>query len=286
VVERVNSFVSSPLLEAVELALGFSDPAGNLRLAVERVNIEVQQGDFVCLVGPSGCGKTSVLRALGGFLPAVKGGVLYRKKEVHAPRREIVMIFQEHNLYPWLTVEGNIGFGPRRQGVADAERTKRVDELLAVVGLEDARRQYPHQLSGGMRQRVAIARALATQPDALLLDEPFTALDVILRRRMQSFLRALWQRTRTTMVMVTHDIEEAILVGQRILVMGGHPSTIVESIDTSDEALKDRFGKPFLALQARLENLIAGEEVTAIGEAADPLVVEIPAGNSLARNPT
>ena len=197
-----------------------------------------------------------------------------------------MIIFQEHNLYPWLTVEGNIGFGPRRQGVPEAERTKRVDELLAVVGLEDARRQYPHQLSGGMRQRVAIARALATQPDALLLDEPFTALDVILRRRMQSFLRALWQRTRTTMVMVTHDIEEAILVGQRILVMGGHPSTIVESIDTSDEALKDRFGKPFLALQARLENLIAGEDVTAIGEAAELLVVDIPTGDSLVRNPT
>ncbi len=253
----------APLLEAVDLAIAYTGARGEVRTAFRGVHLTVHRGDFLCLLGPSGCGKTSLLKAFGGFLPASRGAVLYQGQPVARPRREIVMIFQEHNLYPWLSVEDNVAFGPRRQGVGRDEVKRRVDELLEIVGLAPARRLYPHQLSGGMRQRVAIARALATQPDALLLDEPFTALDAPLRRKLQGFLRDLWSRTHTAMLMVTHDIEEAILVGRRIVLMGGRPAGVVETIDTSDELLKNRFAPPFLELEARLEASMAGDEADA-----------------------
>jgi len=255
------STMESPLLQATDLTVAYDDAPG-APAAIEGIDLKITAGDSVCIIGPSGCGKTTLLKAFGGFLPVARGGVLYRGRELLQPSRDLVMIFQEHNLYPWLTVEGNIGFGPRRLGIRKAERQRRVDELLRIVGLESARRRYPHQLSGGMRQRVAIARALATQPAALLLDEPFTALDVTLRRRMQLFLRDLWSRTRTTMLMVTHDIEEAILVGQRVVRMGGVPGApagIVETIDTSSPALKDRFSDEFRRLQAQLEKQMERE---------------------------
>jgi len=214
----------------------------------------------VCLLGPSGCGKTTLLKAFGGFLKPTSGAVTYKGTSFVRPRPEVVMIFQEHNLYPWLSVEGNIGFGPRRQGVPRAEVRTRVDELLEIFGLARARRMYPHQLSGGMRQRALLARVWVTEPDALLLDEPFTALDVALRRKLQTFLRETWSRTQTTMLMVTHDIEEAILVSRRIVVMGGSPSGIVEIVETSDPALRDRFSPAFSALEARLEGIMGGTD--------------------------
>jgi ABC-type nitrate/sulfonate/bicarbonate transport system ATPase subunit len=248
----------APLLEATDLTVAYDQRAG-AAAAIAGINLRVAAGDSLCIIGPSGCGKTTLLKAFGGFLPAARGGVLFRGRELRQPSRDLVMIFQEHNLYPWLTVEGNIAFGPRRLGVARDERQRRVDELLRIVGLEAARRRYPHELSGGMRQRVAIARALATQPAALLLDEPFTALDVTLRRRMQQFLRDLWLRTGTTMLMVTHDIEEAILVGQRVVRMGGPPAGVVETIDSSSPALKDRFSDAFRRLQAQLEKQMESE---------------------------
>jgi ABC-type nitrate/sulfonate/bicarbonate transport system ATPase subunit len=262
------------LLEATDLTVAYGEDAG-APAAIAGINLQIAAGDSLCIIGPSGCGKTTLLKAFGGFLPAVRGGVLYRGRELRQPSRDLVMIFQEHNLYPWLTVEGNIGFGPRRLGVPRAERRRRVDDLLGIVGLESARRRYPHQLSGGMRQRVAIARALATQPAALLLDEPFTALDITLRRRMQQFLRDLWLRTRTTMLMVTHDIEEAILVGQRVVRMGGAPAGIVETIDTSSPALKDRFSDDFRRLQGQLERQMESEtasDLVSAGPTPAPLV--------------
>jgi ABC-type nitrate/sulfonate/bicarbonate transport system ATPase subunit len=266
--------IETALLEATDLSVAYGDAAG-APAAIAGINLEIAAGDSLCIIGPSGCGKTTLLKAFGGFLPAVRGGVLYRGRELRQPSRDLVMIFQEHNLYPWLTVEGNIGFGPRRLGIPRAERRRRVDDLLGIVGLESARRRYPHQLSGGMRQRVAIARALATQPAALLLDEPFTALDITLRRRMQQFLRDLWVRTKTTMLMVTHDIEEAILVGQRVVRMGGAPAGIVETIDTSSPALKDRFSDEFRRLQGQLERQMESEtasDIVAAGPTPAPLV--------------
>lgn len=170
------------------------------------------------------------------------------------------MIFQENNLYPWLTVEKNIAFGPRMRGMPADRIRALTQELLATVGLLEARHRFPHELSGGMRQRVAIARALAANSRVLLLDEPFSALDVSLRRRMQSFLRSVWRSSSATLVMVTHSIEEAILVGERVLVLGANQEGVLEDIDVRSPALKDRYHPEFLRLQQRLEQRL-GDEV-------------------------
>jgi NitT/TauT family transport system ATP-binding protein len=153
-------------------------------------------------------------------------------------------------------VEKNVSFGPRMAGKPRAQIKDQIDNLLKTVGLSEARHRYPHQLSGGMRQRTAIARALATEPQALLLDEPFSSLDVVLRRRMQAFIRDIWESNRATMIMVTHSIEEALLCGQRVIVLGGRPSGIVEDVDVSAPELKDRYSKAFADVQRRLETFI------------------------------
>ncbi len=245
-----------PLLETTRLSLGYVDRLGQTSITLRNLDLRIGAGEFVCLLGPSGCGKTTLLKALGGFLPPVDGAVLYQGRELPAPTPEIVMIFQENNLYPWLTVEKNIAFGPRMRGMPANRVRALTQELLATVGLLEARHQYPHELSGGMRQRVAIARAMAANSRVLLLDEPFSALDVSLRRRMQAFLRSVWRSSAATLVMVTHSIEEAILVGERVLVLGANQSGLIEDIDVRAAALKDRYAPEFLQLQRRLEQLI------------------------------
>ena len=245
-----------PLLETTRLSLGYVDRLGQPNITLRNLDLRISAGEFVCLLGPSGCGKTTLLKALGGFLPPVDGAVLYQGRELPAPTPEIVMIFQENNLYPWLTVEKNIAFGPRMRGMPANRVRALTQELLATVGLLEARHQYPHELSGGMRQRVAIARAMAANSRVLLLDEPFSALDVSLRRRMQAFLRSVWRSSAATLVMVTHSIEEAILVGERVLVLGANQSGLIEDIDVRAPALKDRYAPEFLQLQRRLEQLI------------------------------
>jgi ABC-type nitrate/sulfonate/bicarbonate transport system ATPase subunit len=167
-----------------------------------------------------------------------------------------VMIFQDNNLCPWLTVRQNVAFGLRYKTGDRAQKRKCLDDMIRSVGLADAASRYPHQLSGGMRQRAAIARALVIAPQVLLLDEPFSALDVTLRRRMQALLRQIWSTTSTTMVMVTHNIEEAIVVGHRVVVLGGQPASILLDVRASGEGYRDRYSTAFLDLQRRIEGLI------------------------------
>jgi ABC-type nitrate/sulfonate/bicarbonate transport system ATPase subunit len=257
---------AAPVLQASRATLGYRSAAGDAHLSLRGLDLSIPAGQFLCLLGPSGCGKTTLLKALGGFLAPLEGAVLYRDRELAAPTPDIVMIFQENNLYPWLTVEKNVAFGPRMRGVPAAEIRDLTDRLLETVGLREARGRYPHQLSGGMRQRVSIARALAANSRVLLLDEPFSALDVSLRRRMQVFLREVWQSTGTTIVMVTHGVEEAILVGQRVLVLGANGAGILDDIDCSAPELKDRYSPRFLELQRRLEGMLGDEDDR--GEAA------------------
>jgi ABC-type nitrate/sulfonate/bicarbonate transport system ATPase subunit len=224
---------------------------------IENLDLTLHAGEITCLLGKSGCGKTTLLKALGGFVAAAStGGVIFEGRYLSAPSPKIVMIFQENNLYPWLSVRGNVAFGLKFQRPAVANPMALVDAMLAAVGLTDAARQYPHQLSGGMRQRTAIARALISEPEVLLLDEPFSALDIGLRRRMQAQLRTLWETTGKTMVMVTHSIEEAILVGHRVIVIGNRPAQVLADVDTSAAQMKDRYSPAFLDLQRRLEAYI------------------------------
>jgi len=220
-------------------------------------SLAIRQGEITCLLGPSGCGKTTLLKALGGFvLGRDTGGVLFESRYLNGPTPEVVMIFQENNLFPWLTVKGNVAFGLKFKQGAKTQHAEAVDAMLRTVGLAEAAGRYPHQLSGGMRQRTAIARALVSDPHVLLLDEPFSALDVSLRRRMQTLMLDLWEKTGKTMVMVTHNIEEAVQVGHRVLVLGDRPARVLIDADTRSDVYKNRYSPEFLALQQRIEAVI------------------------------
>ncbi|CAB3807349.1 ABC transporter ATP-binding protein [Paraburkholderia fynbosensis] len=224
---------------------------------IKDLSLDLRAGEVTCVLGKSGCGKTTLLKALGGFVQAEpSGGVLFRGHYLRGPTPEIVMIFQENNLFPWLTVSQNIGFALKFRPPPGAGKKAAIRQMLDTVGLADAAHAYPHQLSGGMRQRAAIARALITEPQVLLLDEPFSALDVGLRRRMHVLMHDLWQRTGKTMVMVTHNIEEAILVGHRVIVLGARPARVLFDADTRAPDMRDRYAPAFLDLQKQLESYI------------------------------
>jgi NitT/TauT family transport system ATP-binding protein len=200
-------------------------------LAIDHVNLEVGDQEFVCLVGSSGCGKSTLLNIIAGLDMPTSGTVEIDHEPVIGPGPDRGMVFQTYSLYPWRTVAENIAFGLECLHLRKAERRARVQELLGIVGLAKFADHTPDQLSGGMRQRVAIARALAPEPDVLLLDEPFGALDAQTRRAMQDFLLTVWKRTQSTVVFVTHDIPEAIYLGSRVVVLASRPGRVIADID-------------------------------------------------------
>jgi NitT/TauT family transport system ATP-binding protein len=198
--------------------------------AVERINTSIQPGQFVCLLGPSGCGKSTLLGAVAGHIPLAAGSLGLDGEAITGPHPDRGLVFQHHTLFPWKKVVDNVAFGLKMQGVSPAERRDRARELLALVGLSGFENKYPIQLSGGMQQRVEIARVLINQPRVLLMDEPFGALDAQTRWNMQQLLLEVWRRVQTTVLFVTHDIDEAILLGDRILVMSHRPGRIREDL--------------------------------------------------------
>ncbi|MBX3352269.1 MAG: ABC transporter ATP-binding protein [Phycisphaeraceae bacterium] len=195
---------------------------------LERVSLTVEHGEFVVIVGPSGCGKSTLLNIIGGFLQPSRGSAIVEGEPVAGPDPRRIFVFQENGVFPWLTVEQNIGFGLGEK--PPAERDEIVRHYTDMVGLTGFERSYPRELSGGMRQRVEIARALAADPDIIYMDEPFGALDFITRLKMRSDLVSIWQRERKTILFVTHDIEEAVQLADRVLVMSRRPATIREEI--------------------------------------------------------
>ncbi|MFE9928428.1 ABC transporter ATP-binding protein [Streptomyces sp. NPDC005533] len=194
---------------------------------LERTDLEFPAGSFTALLGPSGCGKSTVLGAVAGFVPPATGAVTAGARPVRGPGPDRGVVFQHYALYPWRAARGNVEFALKRLGLPRAERRRRALEALAEVGLAGGTDKYPAQLSGGMQQRVALARALAAEPEVLLMDEPFGALDALTRTRMQSLLRELWQRRGTTVLFVTHDIDEALALAQRVVVLGGSPGRVL-----------------------------------------------------------
>ncbi|MGH9021910.1 MAG: ABC transporter ATP-binding protein [Acidimicrobiia bacterium] len=200
-------------------------------VGVGPIDLHVDAGELVCIVGTSGCGKSTLLNIAGGLDSATTGEITVEGEPVIGPGPDRGMVFQGYSLYPWKTVAANVGFGLECQGLGRAKRQERVRELLAIMDLAGFANRLPKELSGGMRQRVAIARALAPEPDILLLDEPFGALDAQTRLAMQEFLLLVWRRTGATILMVTHDVEEALFLAQRIYVMHGRPGQIVEVVD-------------------------------------------------------
>ncbi|HEY8547236.1 MAG TPA: ABC transporter ATP-binding protein [Acidimicrobiales bacterium] len=199
-------------------------------VALEDVDLHVDAGELVSLVGTSGCGKSTLLRIIAGLEQPTTGTATIDGERIIGPGPDRGMVFQTYSLFPWLTVAGNIAFGLKLAGVPRRKRAARVDELLGVMSLGDHARRLPRELSGGMRQRVAIARALAPEPDLLLLDEPFGALDAQTRLAMHEFLRAVWHRTGATILLVTHDVDEALYLSSRIYVMHALPGRIVDEV--------------------------------------------------------
>jgi NitT/TauT family transport system ATP-binding protein len=219
-----------PKLLMQNVVKDFTTRRGKSVRAIDGIDLEVGDGEIVCLVGASGCGKSTLLNIVAGLEQPTSGTVTIDDEAILGPGPDRGMVFQTYSLYPWRTVAENVAFGLECIGMSRRDRNERVRELLGIIGLSQFADRHPNELSGGMRQRVAIARALAPEPDILLLDEPFGALDAQTRRAMQEFLLLVWQRTRATILFVTHDIEEAILLGTRIYVLSSHPGRVVEDI--------------------------------------------------------
>ena len=196
------------------------------RKTLENVDLTIASGEFVCLLGPSGCGKTTLLNIIAGFLPPTLGKVLFNGRPVTGPGPDRGVVFQDPTLFPWLTAAQNIAFGLINQGIPEPQRRARVAEGLRVVGLEPHAHAYPHELSGGMRQRIALARVLVMEPEALLMDEPFSALDAISRECLQDELLEIWHRRHIPVVFVTHNADEAAYLADRIIIMGPPPRSV------------------------------------------------------------
>jgi NitT/TauT family transport system ATP-binding protein len=230
--------------------------------AIRDLTFTVGRGQLVCIVGPSGAGKTTLLRCISGLLDVSGGAVRLDGSVVKGPPRGMAVVFQEYgrSLFPWMTVRQNVELPLKEKGVARAERREKVDAALGAVGLADSADAHPWQLSGGMQQRVAIARAVAYEPHVLLMDEPFAAVDAQTRADLEDLVRELWRRLRVTVLFVTHDIDEAVYLGQRVLVLSNRPTVILEdvAVDLPDERdqLTTRSSQRFAELRAHVYELI------------------------------
>ncbi|HSU06308.1 MAG TPA: ABC transporter ATP-binding protein [Acetobacteraceae bacterium] len=227
--------------------------------ALERVNLAFGRGDFVCIVGPSGCGKTTMLQTLAGFIHPGSGTVSLNGRPIAGPGPDRGVVFQQPALFPWMTVAENAGFGPRMRGANARTRAAAVESYLRTVGLWEFRNRYPYELSGGMQQRLAIVRALANDPELLLMDEPFGALDALTRERMQEELHSVWRRTGMTVVFITHSVEEAVYLGTDVVVMSPRPGRIVEHLKMG--FCRQPEGRDIRAIKSSAEFVAARERV-------------------------
>lgn len=254
--ERLKS--REVILEVKNLGKVYKTAKGEVT-ALKDINFKTHRREFVCVIGPSGCGKSTLARILAGLDAHSSGEVLLDGKPVAGPGRDRGMVFQGYTLFPWLTVKKNVMFGLEMNGMEASEAGREAGLWLDLVGLEKFANAYPHELSGGMKQRVAIARALVNQPRILLMDEPFGALDAQTRAKMQSHLLEIWRNIDITIVFITHDLDEAIFLADRILVLKAHPGEVQELIEVPVPRPRrtDQLTSPeFLATKARLEKLI------------------------------
>lgn len=221
--------------------------------ALNKIDLTMESGEFICLVGPSGCGKSTILRLVAGLILPTMGKLTVDGKEITGPSPERGMVFQKPTLFPWLTVEKNIGFSMKMQGKQKAEKDK-VDRMLKIIGLENFRDDYPGQLSGGMAQRVALVRSLINEPDILLLDEPLGALDAFTRMNMQDEILKMWAENKQLAIMVTHDVDEAIYMGTRVIVLDVNPGRIVADIKIGEPYPRDRSSEAFVCYRNDILN--------------------------------
>ena len=213
-------------LSIENISMRFDLPNGGSVQALRDVTLDLKAGELLSVLGPSGCGKTTLLNIIAGFLAPTEGKILLHGNKVTGPSAERGMVFQQGALFEWMNVRENVGFGPRMKGVGTTQAREKVDHLLDVVGLQDFKEKAIYELSGGMQQRVALARWLANDPDVILMDEPLGALDALTREKMQSLVLKLWKETGKTIILITHSVEEALLLGERLLVMAPRPGRI------------------------------------------------------------
>ncbi|TQL69158.1 NitT/TauT family transport system ATP-binding protein [Nocardioides albertanoniae] len=255
-------------LEIHKLSKEYADRyTGETIPAIGEVTFSIGAGEFVSVLGPSGCGKTTVLNIVAGFIEHTGGEVLVGGNAVHGPGPDRGVVFQSHALFPWKTVLGNVTFGLRMKGVARAQREEAAADILELVGLSGFERKYPHELSGGMQQRLGVARVLVNEPEVMLMDEPFASIDAQTRRKLQQDLTGIFEKRRPTVFFVTHDIDEAVFLSDRVVVLSSRPSTVAEIIDVElprPRNWRDTVEDPrFRDYTHRIEELLGGGEPVA-----------------------
>ncbi|MGN0403179.1 MAG: ABC transporter ATP-binding protein [Acetatifactor sp.] len=239
-------------LQIEHVGKAFQLPEGDLEVLSD-INLDVKSGEFISIVGASGCGKSTLVRMIAGLETNTKGKIYVEGKEVEKPSVKTGMIFQESRLFPWLSVEDNIAFGIHKK-MSASERKELVHKYVDMIGLNGFEKALPKQLSGGMQQRVSIARTLINQPQLLLLDEPFGALDALTRINMQNEIMKIWEKERTTMLLITHDIDEAIFLSDRIVIMSNRPGVISKVIPVPMGKPRDRSSQDFINIRKKIYN--------------------------------
>ncbi len=254
-VEREREDGSDAKVSIESVSKRYDGQQGTVR-ALDGVDFDVAPEEFVCVVGPSGCGKTTLFRLIGGLESPTGGTIRLDGEPVAGPGQDVGIVFQEYHLFPWRTVRGNVEFGLEQQALSAEERRERSREMLDMVGLGGSEDAYPSQLSGGMKQRVAIARALAVDPDLLLMDEPFGSVDAQTRDMLHEELLDIWRETRKTVLFVTHDVEEAVTLADRIVVMGGSPGDVREVVPVDLPRPREIDDPAFVEIKKHVRELI------------------------------
>ncbi|KUK01363.1 MAG: ABC transporter ATP-binding protein [Methanobacteriaceae archaeon] len=229
------------------------------RPILQDINLQVEDGEFLCIVGPSGCGKTTLLRIIAGLEKPTTGRILADGRPIKGPGADRGFVFQQYTLFPWRTVLENVTFGLELKELEKDEREKIAIDYLKLVGLEDFKDAYPYELSGGMKQRVAIVRALANNPRFLLMDEPFAALDIQTRNLLQRELLYIWDKTNETIIFVTHNVDEAVFLADRIVVLSARPGRILKIFKVEIDRIRDRLSKEFLTLRGEILKILEKE---------------------------
>ena len=273
--DKADKMNSEPVIKIRDLKKTFKSNNGGVIEAVAHVNFDISENDFVCIVGPSGCGKSTLLRMVAGLETITSGRITYRGEDVSKPRKEIGMVFQEYSLLPWRNVIDNVALGPEFLGVPRQERYDKAMDYLRIVGMEAFSHSFPHELSGGMRQRVAIIRALANDPDVLLMDEPFGALDAHTRILLQKELLRIWENHRKTILFVTHSVDEAIYLADRIMVMSARPGRIIDIIDVNMDRPRHRSDPIYGQLAEQILAVLEREASVSFGNANTERMTEM-----------
>lgn len=228
--QTLTSARREPAVRIEHVSKIYTTQQGEEVVALQDINLTIDRGDFICVVGPSGCGKTTLLNMLAGYEKPSSGWIQANAKQIDGADPQRGVVFQKPTLYPWLTVKGNVEFGMRMQGKSRQERSAIADEFLELVGLADAGGRRPYELSGGMQQRCQIARVLATDPELIMMDEPYGALDALTRENLQNELLRIWRERKKTVFFITHSVDEAVFLGTRVIVMSKHPGTVVMDV--------------------------------------------------------